>query len=89
MGRWENLKLTVTNLQTSYNKSVHKLLTSCVRTACSKLSEQFYQKLLIDVATGLKGCFHKIDKIMMEQYYYNLVISLMIPAKLLYVTSCQ
>ena len=25
----------VTSLQTSCNKSVHKLLTSCVRTACS------------------------------------------------------
>ena len=29
-------------LQTSCNKSVHKLLTSYVRTACSKLSEQIY-----------------------------------------------
>ena len=25
----------VTSLQTSFNKSVHKLSTSCVRTACS------------------------------------------------------
>ena len=25
----------VTSLQTSCNKSVHKLLTSCIRTACS------------------------------------------------------
>ena len=27
----------VTNLRTGCNESVHKLLSSCVRTACSKL----------------------------------------------------
>ena len=37
----------VTNTQTGCNKSVHKLLKSCVRTASSKLLEQVWNKLLI------------------------------------------
>jgi hypothetical protein len=36
----------VTGLQTSCYKSVHKLSTSCVRTACSQLLEQVWNKLL-------------------------------------------
>ena len=36
----------VTNLETNCDKSVHKLLTSCVRTACSKLLEQIWYNLL-------------------------------------------
>ena len=36
----------VADLQTGCNKCVHKLLTSCVRTASTKLSEQVWNKLL-------------------------------------------
>jgi hypothetical protein len=36
----------VTSLQTSCYKSVQKLSTSCVRTACSQLLEQVWNKLL-------------------------------------------
>jgi hypothetical protein len=35
----------VTGLQTSCNKSVHKLSTSCVPTACSQLLEQVVNNL--------------------------------------------
>jgi hypothetical protein len=35
----------VTGLQTSCYKAVHKLSTSCVRTACSQLLEQVWNKL--------------------------------------------
>ena len=33
------------NLETSCNKSIHKLLTSCVGTACSKFLERVWNKL--------------------------------------------
>ena len=36
----------VTNMQTDCNKSIPKLLTSCVRTVCCKLLEQVWNKLL-------------------------------------------
>ena len=40
-------KQVVTSLQTSCYKSVHTLLlSSCVRTACSQLLEQVWNKML-------------------------------------------
>ena len=38
LGRWYTRKnaQVATDLQTSCNKSVHKLLTRCIRTACSE-----------------------------------------------------
>jgi hypothetical protein len=53
----------VTGLQTSSNKSIHKLSTSCVRTACSQLLEQVWNKLdaLSDL---LQDCSNKSDTVM-------------------------
>ena len=56
-----------TNLKTSCNKSVQKLLTSCVRTACLKLLEKAWNKLLTTcnklngLADLLQGCPNKTD----------------------------
>ena len=36
----------VTNLETNCDKSVHKLSTNCVRTACTKLLQQVWYNLL-------------------------------------------
>jgi hypothetical protein len=47
----------VTGLQTSCYKSVHKLFTSCVRTACSQLLEQVWKKLLT-TCNKLDGIFN-------------------------------
>ena len=50
----------VPDLQTGCNKSVHKLLASCVHTACSKLLKQVGTKLLTTcnkhVGLATQGC---------------------------------
>ena len=71
----------VTNLQTSCNKYVEKLLTCCVRTAClvPSFSEQLWNKLLatcnkLDGTTSLlQGCSNKTDTVMI---YNNIVTTL-------------
>ena len=45
----------VTSLQTSCNKSVHKLLTSCVRTACSHCKLRAFWEEEIHVVVSRKG----------------------------------
>ena len=56
------------NLQTSCNKSVHKLLTSCVRIACSKLLEHVTCQQLVTSLMGLsdllQGCSDNADTFM-------------------------
>ena len=49
----------VAKRQASCKKCVHKLLTSCVRTACSKLLEQLVASLmaLSDLIVALKSDF--------------------------------
>jgi hypothetical protein len=73
----------VTGLQTSCYKSVHKLSTNCVRTACSQLLKQVWSKLLINLLLDLlQGCSNKSDTVMhditarlMTQGCNNIVIS--------------
>ena len=45
-----------TSLQTSCNKSVHKLSTSCFRTACSLF--------VVTLSDLLQGCSNKSDTVM-------------------------
>jgi hypothetical protein len=60
----------VTSLQTSCYKSVHKLSTSCVRTACSQLLEQVWNELLTTcnklggISDLSQGCSNKSDTVM-------------------------
>jgi hypothetical protein len=52
----------VTSLQTSCYKSVHKLSTSCVSTACSQLLEQVWNKLLT-TCNKLDGIIKLVTKL--------------------------
>ena len=45
----------VTNLQTECNKSVHKLLKSCVRTVCSKVVGTIKLGSVNNLVTSLIG----------------------------------
>ena len=72
---------------TSCYKSVHKLSTSCVRTACSQLLEQAVNNLdrtsLMALSDLLQGCSNKSDADMINinvtrlttQGYNNTAIS--------------
>ena len=73
----------VTNLYTTCNKSVHKLLSNCVRSAGSKLfnlnkfgtSCQQLVTSLIRLSDSLQGCSNKTDTVMISKYCYILVSS--------------
>ena len=63
----------VIGLQTSCYKSAHKLSTSSVRTACSQLLQQVWNKLLTSLMTLSDLLSHDITR--MLQGFNNIVIS--------------
>jgi hypothetical protein len=58
----KNAQEVVTGLQTSCYKSVHKLSTSCVRTACSQLLQHVWNKLLI-TCSKLDGIIRLVTRL--------------------------
>jgi hypothetical protein len=52
----------VTGLQTSCYKSVHKLSTSCIHTACSQLLQQVCNKLLT-ICNKLDGTIRLVTRL--------------------------